>query len=469
MKRRFIFALLLLALASTDVVSGQSPAPALKLPPYKKLKLKNGLTLLLVERHTVPLVGFEAIIKAGAVADAAGKEGTASITGSLLRKGTKTRTADQFANELDFIGGIFNVQSAPDNTRVSAQFMKKDIEKGLDLLADALMNPAFPQDEFTKLRKQQLDGLKSAKDQAQAVIGYYFNAYFFAGHPYGRPAIGDEKSLSALTRDDVARFYESYYTPGNVILAVAGDFNTPEMEKLVTRKFAAWPARQATALTTPQTTAFTGKKLLLVDKPDSTQTYFEIGNLGVARTNPDRVYLRVVNTLFGGRFTSMINSELRIKTGLTYGAFSFFDERRVPGPFVISSYTKNATTTEALDKTLEILKQLQEKGVTEEQLKSAKNYIEGQFPTTLETAGQLAAILAELEFYGLDEHEIDDLYAKIDAMTLADAQRIIRQYFPMNNLVFVLIGKSSEIAEAVKKYAPEIDTSKISEPGFGNK
>jgi predicted Zn-dependent peptidase len=468
MKRHFLaFLFLIFALAAVAIAQG--PAPALKLPPYKKVSLKNGMTLLLVERHTVPLIGFHAIVKTGALGDAAGKEGTASMAASLLRKGTRTRTADQFTNELDFIGGQFNAGSSADNTTVSGQFVKKDIDKGLDLFADALMNPTFPQDEFTKLQKQRLDGLKSAKDQAQAVIGNYFNAYFYGGHPYGRPSDGDEKSMAALSREDVVKFYHSFYTPGNTILAVAGDFSTAEMEKLLAQKFESWPARPTPAVAVPATAAFTGKKLLLIDKPDSTQTYFRIGNLGIARTNADRVYLRVVNTLFGGRFTSMINTELRIKTGLTYGAGSFFDERKVPGAFEIASYTKNATTVEALDKTLDVLKQLHEKGVTEEQLKSAKNYIQGQFPPSLETAGQLAGVLAELEFYGLDEHEINDLYAKINAMTLADAQRVIKQYYPMDNLVFVLIGKSSEIADAVKKYAPKMDTLKISDPGFGNK
>jgi len=465
-KQSWISLLLILALAG--VAAAQTSAPSLKLPPYKRVKLKNGMTVLLVERHTVPLIGMQAILKTGAVADAAGKEGTASMTSGLLRKGTRTRTADQFTNEMDFIGASFNAFTSPEYSPVAIQFVKKDLDKALDLFADALINPTFPQDEFTKLQKQRLDGLKSAKDQAQAVIGNYFNAYFYGSHPYARPSDGDEKSVAALTRDDVIKFHQTFYTPGNTILAVAGDFNTAEMEKLLAQRFDSWAPRQSPAANIPPPTAVTGRKLLLIDKPDATQTYFRIGNLGIARTNPDRVYLRVVNTLFGGRFTSMINSELRIKTGLTYGASSFFDQRRVPGAFVIATYTKNSTTVEAIDKSLEVLKQLHETGVTEEQLKSAKNYIMGQFPPTMETAGQLAGTLADLEFYGLDEHDINDLYARINAMTLADAQRVIKQYYPMDNLVFVLIGKSSEIGDAVKKYAPKMETIKISDPGFGN-
>jgi DNA-directed RNA polymerase len=164
----------------------------------------------------------------------------------------------------------------------------------------------------------------------------------------------------------------------------------------------------------------------------------------------------------------MLNSELRIKSGLTYGAGSAFDQRRARGSFFINTYTKNATTGEAMDKTLEVLQRLHEKGISEEELKSAKAYIQGQFPPTIETSGQLASLVAGLEFYGLDERDINTLYARIDAMTLADAQRVIKQYYPLDNLVFVVIGKASEIGPVVKKYAPKIETRSISDPGFGS-
>ncbi|MBZ5524327.1 MAG: insulinase family protein [Acidobacteriia bacterium] len=460
------------ALTAGASTAGATTAAAttgsLKMPPYKKTRLKNGLTLLLMERHTVPLIGFHVIIKAGSAGDPERKEGAAFMAASLLRKGTKTRNADQFASELDFIGGTFGAFASADTTTVSAEFVSKDVARGLDLLSDALLNPAFPQDEFNKLLKQRIDALKAAKDQAEGVIGAYFNAYLFGRHPYARPTTGDENSLAALTRDDAQKFYQAYYTPANTIIAVAGDFSTADMEKMVAQKFESWPARPSPAISVPDPAPFTGKKLLLIDKPDSTQTYFRIGNIGIARTNPDRTYIQVVNTLYGGRFTSMLNSELRIKSGLTYGANSIFDRRKVRGPFAIATFTRNATTVQAIDKTLETLQRLHEKGVTEEELQSAKNYILGQFPPTIETSQQLAGLMADLEYYGLDDHEINDLTSKINAMTMADAQRIIRQYYPQENLVFVLIGKASEIGDAVKKYAPQVETRSINDPGFGS-
>jgi len=465
MKRSIVFSLVAIFVLS-GAPGSRAQEAGLKLPPYKKVVLPNGLTLLLMERHELPLVSFQLVVKTGSVADPAGKEGLAAVTAELLRKGTKTRTADKISEQLDFVGATFGANSTPDYTTASAEFVKKDLSSGLDLLADMLENATFPQDEIAKAIARRIDGIKAAKDQAQGVIRTYFNAYLYGQHPYGRPAGGDEKSLAAITRDDIARFYRDYYVPDNAILAVVGDFNSTDMQRSIAEKFAAWSPRPVSVVRLPEPAPVTGKKLLLVDKPDSVQTYFILGNLGISRTNPDRVFITVVNTLFGGRFTSLINTELRIKSGLTYGASSFFDMRKAPGPFVISSYTRNATTEQALDMTLEVIKRFHENGITDEQLKSAKNYIKGQFPPSIETSDELASQIALLEFYGLDQSEITGLFAKIDSMTTADANRIIKQYFPQDQMVFVLVGKASEIQSIAAKLAPTVDRKSISQPGF---
>ena len=439
----------------------------LHLPPVKKVQFSNGMTVWMVERHELPLVDFSVVIKAGSVADPAGNEGTASLTAALLRKGAGARTADQFSADLDFIGGRFAANAGADTTTLSAEFMSKDLTRGLELLSDALLHPAFPAEEFTKLQKQRLDAVHASRDSAQAVIGAYFNAYLYGNHPYARPVGGDENSLAAITRDSVEKFYAASYSPKNTILVVVGDFRAGAMEALLREKFGSWIAAGSRAENVAASAPFQGKKLLLVDKPDSTQTYFQIGNVGIARNNPDRIAIQLVNTLFGGRFTSMLNEELRVKTGLSYGASSSFTQMRAPGPFRMSSYTRNATTERALDLALATLARLHEQGVTAEELASAKNFVKGQFPDSVETSEQLGARLAELAYYGLDESELTEFAAKIDAVTLDDARRVIRQYFPQENLVFVVVGKASEIGSVVKKYAPHVDQVSISTPGFG--
>jgi predicted Zn-dependent peptidase len=443
-----------------------APAQSLRLPPHEKIVLKNGLTVLLMEKRGVPLVDVFALVRTGAAADPAGQEGLASITAGLLRKGTKTRTAQQFSADLDYIGGSFSADAGADFTNISAEFMTKDLAKGLELFSDAVLHPTFPQTETDKILAQSLDGVKSAKDEPQAVLGLYFAGYLYGSHPYGRPSDGDELSLKRIGRDAIAKFYETNYAPGNTILGVAGDFDAAEMKKKLEGTMGSWPARTVASTAITSVPPSKGKRLLLIDKPDATQTYFAIGNIGTAVNDPDRVAIRVVNTIFGGRFTSELNEALRVESGYTYGARSFFDSHKAPGPFEIASFTKNETTTPAIDLALQVLQKLHTNGVTAEQLASAKSYIKGQYPPTIETAGQLVRRIVVNEFYGLGDDEVNQLEARLDAVTPAIAKQVIEKHFPLDNLVFVLIGNASAIGPAVKKYADKIDQRPISDPGF---
>ena len=449
-------------LAGAGVARGQK----LQIPPHERIVLKNGMTVLLMEKHGVPIINVAGIVKAGGLEDPAGEEGLASTTANLLRKGTTTRTAQQFAADIDFIGGSFAADASADDTSVSAEFLTKDMDKGLALLADAMLRPIFPQAEVDKLLAQSVDGIKAAKDSAQNVMFEYYQGYLYNGKGYGRPTGGDEVSLKNIKRAEIKKFYETYYTPANTILAVAGDFKAAEMKEKLRAAFEGWPAKAAPAAKQGSVAQLKGQRLLVVDKPDATQTFFTIGNVGIAANDPDRVAIHLVNTVFGGRFTSMLNEALRVESGLTYGASSFFVREKEPGPFAIFSYTKNETTGQAIGMALEVLRKLHTDGVTKEQLDSARNYIKGQFPPTIETSGQLAGLIASHEFHGLDDSEINELDARLDAVTPEIAKQVIAKHFPKDNLVFTLIGKAEEVGPAVKKFAEKEDGRKISEPGF---
>ena len=461
-------ALSALVLVLTLVVGLSSPlrAQSLRMPPHEKIVLKNGLTVLLLVKHGVPLIDISTIVKAGAVSDPAGQEGLATITAALLRKGTKTRTAQQFSADLDYIGGSFEGEATSDYTVINAEFLTKDLARGLELYSDALLHPTFPEDETTKLLAQSADAIRSAKDDPQSVMFSYYDGYLYGTHPYGRSASGDDISMTRIRREDVAKFYEANYAPSNTIIAIAGEFNTDEMKSKLEQTFGSWPARTVKSEAIPPVVPAKGKRLLLVDKPDASQVYFTIGNTGVSATDPDRVAIRVVNTIFGGRFTSELNEALRVESGYTYGAESFFDDRKVAGPFAIFSFTKNETTTPAIDLALQVLAKLHKDGVTEKQLNSAKSYIKGQFPPNIETSRQLARIIASHEFYGLGDDEVNQLEARVDAVTPEVARQIIQKHFPAENLVFVLIGKAAAVGPALRKYAPTQDTRAIADPGF---
>jgi zinc protease len=466
MRRRTISLRLVAIFVFVLLICPALPAQSLHMPPHEKFVLKNGLTVLLLEKRGVPLVDMFAIVKTGAAADPAGQDGLASVTASLLRKGTKTRTAQQFSAEFDYIGGSFEADAGAEFTGISAEFLTKDLARGLDLFSDAVLHPTFPQDETDKILAQSLDGIKSLKDEPQSVLGLYYHGYLYGTHPYGRSSDGDELSLKRIQRDAIAKFYEANYAPGNMILGIAGEFDAADLRKKLEDAFGAWPARTVANTSIPVAASVKGKRLLLIDKPDATQTYFAIGNIGVAVNDPDRVAIRVVNTILGGRFTSELNEALRVESGYTYGAGSSFDPRKTPGPFVIRSFTKNETTTPAIDLALQVLQKLHTNGVTPEQLASAKSYIKGQFPPSIETSGQLARRIVTNEFYGLNDDEVNQLEARIDAVTQETARQVIEKHFPLDNLVFVLIGQASAIRPAVKKYADKMDERAISAPGF---
>jgi predicted Zn-dependent peptidase len=452
------------------VVCGSALAPgsaqSVKLPPYKKTVLKNGMTVLIMEQHKVPLVDLRLALRTGSTSDPIGKEGVAGMTAGLLRKGTKKYDALQISEALDSVGASFGAGAGVDSTMCSSQFMAKDISRGLDLFAELLMRPTFPEDEFQKLKAQSLDAMRASRDSASGVIVRYFASFFYGAHPYGRGS--DEVSLSSMAHSDVLGCYKSHYAPSNAILVAVGDFKTSEMEKMISDRFGAWSSKEKPRpVALPKPSKVIGKKVLLVDKPDATQTYFIIGNVGVDSGNPDRVAIQVVNTLFGGRFTSMINTALRINSGLTYGANAAFTENKGGGTFVIVSFTANATTERAIDLALDTLKDLHENGITEEGLNSAKAYIKGSFPPqTFETSSQLASLLASQQINGRPDSEVNDFVSKVNAVTLADAKRIISTYYPLNDLCFVLVGKASEIRPIAEKYSKEVTEKSIVGPGF---
>ena len=437
------------------------------LPAYERLVLPNGLTVLLLEKHGVPLSSATLLLRSGSVADPAGKEGAASLTASLLRKGTASRTADRFSSDADSIGLLYTANATLDSTAVSIDFLSKDQATALALLTDAVLHPAFPAAEVTKLIAQQADGVRAAKDQPQSVLTLYYRKFLYGTHPYGRPAAGDEASLRSITRDDILAFYRTNYTPGNAILSMAGDFDAKAVRATLETAFSGWQGKAPAPIVLPTLPPQKGRRLLLVDKPDATQTYFALGNVGIDATDPSRGEIDVVNELFGGRFTSLLNTELRIKTGYTYGASSTFAENRVPGPFTIATFTKNATTVPAIDKTLAVLDTAHASPFSGVELTSAKNTIAGTLPPRLESSQALSSTMARNELYGISRDDFNRNLVKTQSTTVADEQTILAKDFPTSaDVVLVVIGKASDIAPTLSKYTSNITARKISDPGF---
>lgn len=441
-----------------------APAPAMDLPRSREIRLPNGALVILAEKHDVPLIAFRATLRGGSLADMPGKEGVASLTGGLLRKGAGKRTAQEIAALVDGLGADLDTGSGLEFSYVSGEFLSRDQAVMLDLLADVLRRPVFPSDEFEKLKSQSIDALTAEKDDPQSVIGEYAYAFLYGAHPYGRPVDGDEATVRSITREDVLRYYHDNYGGDRLILSMVGDFSAPAMEARIKAKLADWAKAPSASPLAPVAARRTGRRVLLVDKPDATQAYFWIGTVGVTRGDPERVPLDIANTAYGGRFTSILNTALRIDGGLTYGAAVRGPRYTQAGPWAIISYTKTESTGKAVDVALATLERTRRAGIDSTTLASTKTYMVGQFPPRLETEDQVAGALGDLAFYGLTQDELAHYTDHVAAAGPGDVKRVIgRVYPPSGDLTFVFVGNAALIRPVVKKYGPVTEV-KIVDP-----
>lgn len=436
-----------------------------KLPAYQKLTLKNGLTVYLMEQHEVPMVNLSVILPAGAIYDG-DKAGLASLTATALKHGTKNYPKAKLDEELDFIGASVNTFASKEFAGLSAEFAAKDKDKVLAVINELLTEPVFDTAEFSKEKKRILVRLDQAKESPRSVIGSYFDKFLYGDHAYGNIVSGTISSVSGLVPDDIKKFYKENYIPDGSAISIVGDFNSKEMKGIVTKLFSGWKqGKQTNAdIASKSITKPTTNRVLLINKDDAKETTFLIGAPGISRNNPDYIAIDVINTLFGGRFTSMLNDELRVNTGLTYGANSRFSPLKNGGAFMISTFTASKTTEPAIDKALEVLNKLHKDGVDEQSLTSAKNYVKGQFPPRYETSGQLSGLLTQMFWYNFNESYINNFQKNVDDLTVEKAKDIIARYFPKDKLQFVMVGKSEEIKKTVEKYGPVTEVQIKEEP-----
>lgn len=438
-----------------------------QLPDYEKYTLPNGLTLILMEQHEVPLICAEAIFPAGAVWDE-NQNGLAALTAEALLFGSKNYSKDQIEQTFDFLGAGISSAAAKESASISVSFNKKDFDELFPVFTDVIKNPTFPQVEVDKRKQRWIAELEQDKESPRSVIGNYFNKLIYGNIPYGNPVDGTKKTIETIKPEDIRAFFNFHYPLSLGCIAIVGDFSTAEMKSKIESFFPSSPKVELQDLPKKLTESVElpfGNRVLLINKDDAHETTFMIGSKGVAWNNPDLIEIDVINTILGGRFTSWLNTELRINSGLTYGARSNFVHYKYSGTFYAISFTSTENTAEAIDKTLQVFDRLHKEGIDEETLASAKNYMKGQFPPDFETAGQLADLLTTMFFYGIDDSYINDFEKNVDAMTVEKANEIIAKYFPKEDLQFVLIGKANQIKDIVEKYG-KITEKSIEEDGY---
>jgi zinc protease len=422
-----------------------------KIPPHQSLRLANGLKLILLPRADVPLIACEAIVRGGARLDPEPLAGLASLTADMLTRGAGARDAFAFADAVEGAGGSLDAGAHAEAVGLHAVFLGSDRALMLELLADALQRPRFDAAELDRLRERRVEFIKATKDsEPQSLIGNYGRALLFGAHPFSKPVGGSERSLAAIEASDLRRYARDHLGADRTTLVFGGDFDVDELAAEVDAAFGGWRAAAVPLPPLPAAQRARGRRVRLIDAPESTQTYFWIGNIGVARSYPNRAGLEITNTAFGGSFGSMLMQALRVRSGLTYSASSNFRRASVPAEFSISSFTETPSTTQAVTIALETLDALKRENLAPRAIDSARSYILGQYPASFETAADWATALAEMDLYDLPESLINEFPEALRAVDVAQSGKVIADAYPnSDNVDIVLIGDAARIrAEA---------------------
>ncbi len=427
------------------------PTSSFTLPVASSFKLGNGLTVMLVEQHKLPVVSAHAVVLTGSDANPVNKPGLASFTAAMLTEGTNRRTAPQIADDAAQIGSTVRSYSTADYSAAAIETLKQNIGTALDLLSDVVLDPKFDPTDIERIRKQRATQILQIKDQpVQLALGAFLRQVYGSNHPYGYREIGTADSNKTITRDDMMNFWKQGYAPGNSALVLAGDITQAEARNLAEKYFGNWKG-DTTKHTPPPVEAKTTRAIYIVDKPAAPQTFVLAGGIGVPRSSPDYVPIEVMNNALGGLFSSRINMNLREEHGYTYGGFSTFLFRRGPGIFAAGGAIRTDVTAPAVGEIFKEFDRIHSAPLTPDELKLAKGSFARSLPGLFETSERTAGSIGELFTYDLPLDYYKNLPARIDAVTPEDVQRVAAQYVHPDNAIVVAAGDRTKIEPELQK------------------
>ena len=468
LKNKFVFLCALCVSVVNVFAQEMPPAPSapksVKVPAVSERKLPNGLTVAVVERKGVPLVTIQLLVKSGASAENSSKAGLANLTASMLTKGTKTRSATQIAEAVEFLGGSINSGAGWNSSFVSVTVTSDKVEQALAILADVVMNPKFDQKELDLLKSQTLDGLTYNLKQPSFLANYVASKYSFNEHPAG----GTPSSVGSITQADIVAFHKDNFLPDNAILIFTGDVTADAAAKASSNAFGVWksadrnPVDKITIADSPVSAEKSVvRRMLVIDLPKSGQAAVNyvkpIG--GIGRDSKSFYPAAVLNSVLGGGYSSRLNLEIRVKRGLSYGAGSSFAWRSSSSNFATRTQTKNESAAEVVELVLAEIKKLTGNSVGSDELIPRKSVLTGNFGRNLETTGGLAGAIGDLYAFGIPTGELNSYVSNVNGVTDAQIKN-----FGSQNLMggdIIIVGDYSVFKDDLAKRFPNIKVDVI--------
>ncbi len=431
------------------------PAPGktgtISLPVPVEFTLPNGLTVLLMEQHNLPVFTAELAVLRGSDTNPISRPGLASFTAAMLTEGTHKRSSPQLAEEIAQIGASLTTNSTMDASFIVGGALTGNADRLFELLSDVALNPAFPEEEIARVRQRRLTALVQQADNPSSLASRIaYREVYGEKSPYGYLESGTRESTEATTRDDMTRFYQDGFGPKNSALVVAGDITQEQLKTLAGKYFGAWAVGALTSQA-PDVAAAQTRRIVIADKPRAPQSVLIIGQVGLARSHPDYVPVSIMNDILGGLFSSRINLNLREAHGYTYGASSMFLFRRGPGPFLVFTMVRTDVTAASVKEIFSELEKIRNSQVEPKELAMAKESRVRGLTGIFETMEQTAGTLANLFIYNLPLDYYRQLPQKIEGTEAAAVQRVARENLAPERMVIVAVGDRARIEPELKK------------------
>lgn len=445
----FLFVLPLQAQQKTPPPPGG--ARPVNLPKITEKKLSNGLTVVMAPLPNVPKITALLTIRAGQAVGRENHPGIAQIAAAVANEGTETRTSKQLKEALRSIGGSLSFNTDQDATIMSASALSEFSTPLLDLMSDVVQHPAFPESEVALAKANSIEGIRGARADPNFLAGERFQKTIFGNHPYGF-VIADEKSINALTRENLKEFAATYYAPNNSFLVVVGDFNPDKLFGEIEKAFNSWKSRQLPVAASITSAPQAKRQIFFVNRPGSIQSTIYLGNVTIPRKDKDYFAIRTADTIYGGSFYSRLTRNIREEKGYTYSPFSTSTTLAQSGYFLVGAAVRNEVTGPTLKEIFYELERMRSAPVTAEELDAAKAYSSGQFSVELASQAGLAGRINTVYLYDLPRDFITTFKPKIDALTAADIQKAASKYFDASGFAVVIVGDYDKVKDQVAPY-----------------
>jgi zinc protease len=421
----------------------------LQLPPIQKFVLPNGMNVILMEKHNVPLVQVNFLAKTGSYDDPQGKEGLANLTMDLMDEGAGSYDALKLADEIEFLGASIQTYGGGFASGVQCSTPVSKLDGALKLMSDIILKPTFPEQELERVRKLRLNGLLTQYDEPTIIAQRAFDQLLFdKSLPYGKAP--SEQSLKSINRDDLVSFHRSLMVGGNPTMIVVGDIERSSIESLLSKYFGQVQVAAVKKQPRPEPQQIKGRTIYLIDKPGAAQSVIRIGRIAAARNSPDYENLVVMNTILGGSFTSRLNTNLREVHGYAYGARSGFSFWSIPSPFVASSSVQTDVTGPALGEFFNEFNNII-KPLPDEDLMRGKNYEALGYAGEFETNSQIASALADMVLNNLPDNYFNTYVERILNVNKKGVETVAKKYVVPNNVLVVVVGDRAKIEEGINK------------------